>query len=302
MSASSAIAAIEPSRGAVSAWAAALRLHHWPKGAVVLVGLLPTGAFAHAAQVGLALAAAALFQLAASAGYLINDSLDARRDRLHPRKRLRPIASGRIGVAAAASVALALAAVALVGGSWLSHGLGLVLAAYLVITLAYSLAFKHAVGVDILVIAGVFVLRAIAGVVAIDAEISPLFLSSVGCLALLLALGKRLSEARLLTETAKVHRIVLRAYAAPGWRRVLTAVGAATIACYAVAATRSPTAVAHPALMLSVLPVFLGIWRYTRLVVTDGAGGEPERLLARDPWMLAAAASWIAVMIGAMLV
>jgi decaprenyl-phosphate phosphoribosyltransferase len=282
-------------------WGRALRLHHWPKGLVVLAGLLPTGDFRDPAHVGAALLAALLFQAAASAGYLINDLLDARRDRLHPRKRHRPIAAGRIGAWPAALVAAALALGACGGGALWSPALGLALGTYLAIALTYSLALKHAVGVDVLVIASLFVLRAVAGVVVIQAEVSAWFLAAIGCLALLLALGKRLSEARLLSDTNLVHRVVLRRYQAPGWSRALSLVAAATIGCYAIAAACSPSALAHPWLALTVLPVFLGVWRYTRLVAA-GEGGEPERLLGRDPWMLAAAGSWVAAMAVAILV
>jgi decaprenyl-phosphate phosphoribosyltransferase len=287
--------AVAPTVAPLADWARALRLHHWPKGAVVLVGLLPTAGFLRPPLVASALAAAALFQAAAAAGYLVNDLLDARRDRLHPRKRSRPIAAGRISPLAAGVAAVTIAAGA-VGGAWaLSPPLALVLAGYLALTLVYSLLLKHVVVLDVLMIAGVFVLRAVAGVVVIDAWVSPWFLASVGCLALLLALGKRLSEARLLSETQLVHRVVLRKYQAPMWKRMLSLVATATIASYGVAAACSPTAVAHPWLMASVLPVFLGVWRYTRLVA-GGEGGQPERLLVRDRWMLAAAIGWVAVM------
>jgi 4-hydroxybenzoate polyprenyltransferase len=190
---------------------------------------------------------------------------------------------------------------AFAAGWALAPGLGEVLAGYLALTMAYSLLLKHAVLVDVLVIASVFVLRAVAGVEVIEAEVSPWFLASVGCLALLLALGKRLSEARLLTEINLVHRVVLRSYQAPVWRRALSLAAALTIASYAVAASCSPTARAHPWVLASVLPVFLGVWRYTRLVA-GGEGGQPERLLMRDRWMLVAAASWVALMAAAILV
>lgn len=282
-------------------WARALRLHHWPKGAFVLVGLLPTAAYLRPAAVASAVAAALLFQAAASAGYLVNDLLDARRDRLHPRKRLRPIAAGRIGPAAALSVAALLGAGSVALGALLSPTLGMILAGYLALTFTYSVALKHAVFVDITVIAAAFVLRAVAGVAVIEAELSPWFLAAIGCLALLLALGKRLGEARLLSDRDLAHRAVLRRYQAPGWVRALSAAAAATIAAYAIAASCSPTAIAHPWVLATIAPVFLGVWRYTRLAVA-GVGGQPERLLARDPWLLAAALAWVALLAGAVLV
>ncbi len=262
----------------------------------MLVGLLPTGQFLHPGPVLIACAAAVLFHMAAASGYLVNDILDVRRDQLHPRKRQRAIASGAISRSSAGVAAALLGGSGIVLAHIISPALAVLLGAYLAIALGYSLVFKHVVALDILVIALVFVMRAVAGVIAIEADISTLFLASVGFLALLLALGKRLSEAELLSTTNQVHRVVLRSYQAVAWRRVLVAIALATIACYALAATRSPTAATHPLLAITVAPVALGIWRYVWLVTRRGDGGEPERLLGRDRWMLCAAVGWVGMM------
>jgi len=173
--------------------------------------------------------------------------------------------------------------------------LGVVLASYALLSVAYSLVLKHWVLCDIITIAAIFVLRAVTGVVVIGAFVSSWFLASIGCLALLIALGKRLGEVRLLSETQRVHRITLRAYQHLHWRHMLRAVAISTVACYAVAASLSPTAALHPLVMLTTIPVFGGVWRYTCLVA-GGGGGEPERMLVRDPLMLVAALSWAALL------
>lgn len=285
-------------------WYAMLRPHHWPKCLVVLVGLLPTGAFRDPRAILGCLAAAGLFQAIASAGYIINDLLDLRRDRLHPIKRQRPIASGRIPPAAAFAVATVLAAGALATAALLSHQLLLVLGVYLCITVLYSIWFKHAVGADILTIAVIFVLRAIAGLVVIDAFISPWFLLSIGSLALLLALGKRMGELSVLTHTTMIHRVTLRRYRASQWRLVLWGMGAVAIGCYAMATMASPTGISHRWLWLTVLPVTYGIWHYLGIVQGGSGSEQPERLVLRDPRLLGAAVVWaglfaIAIVVGA---
>jgi len=262
---------------------------------VVLVGLLPTGAFRDPHAVIQVVLAAMLFQAVASGGYLFNDCLDVRRDRLHPRKRMRPIASGAIAPPAALAAAALIALGAIGLGALITPYLSLVLSCYAVVTVAYSLVLKHVVVCDIMTIAAIFVLRAVTGVVVIGAYVSPWFLISVGCLALLLALGKRLGEARLLSETQRVHRITLRAYQHAGWGRMLVVVAGLTVACYLIAASLSPTAHLHPLVLLTTIPVFCGVWRYTRLV-RAGGGGEPERLLLRDVPMAVCACAWAALL------
>jgi 4-hydroxybenzoate polyprenyltransferase len=272
-------------------WIVTLRLHHWPKCLVVLLGLLPTGAFRDPRSVCLVVAAAVLFQLVAAGGYLVNDVLDARRDRLHPRKRNRPIASGRISASSAASAALCLIATSTLVGWWLAPSFGLVLAGYAALSLAYSLWFKHFVAADILVIALIFVLRAVAGVWVIGAQVSPWFLASVGMLALLIALGKRLGEADSLRSAALAHRATLRAYQGPAWRLVLIAAAVATLGSYLLAAWASPTAHRHAWVLATSVPVAVGLWRYVQIVAAAG-GGEPERLILRDRLLAACGLAW----------
>ncbi len=281
-------------------WLAALRLHHWPKCLVVLLGLLPTGEFRDLRAVVLVLAAAVLFQGVAAGGYLVNDVLDARRDRLHPRKRQRPIASGRISPPAAMLVAclLILACVSL---AWrLNDGLGLVLGAYAAIALSYSLWFKHFVIADIVTIALIFVLRAVAGVMVIGKEVSPWFLASIGMLALLIALGKRLGEAEMLSDTALVHRATLRSYQSPAWRLVLIIAAALTLLSYLLAAWASPTGQHHTWVIATCVPVAVGLWRYVQIVAAAG-GGEPERLILRDRFLAGCGLIWALMLAQAVL-
>jgi len=208
---------------------------------------------------------------------------------------MRPIASGAIAPSAALATAVLIALCAIGVGVFITPFLSLVLSCYAVVTVAYSLVLKHVVVCDIMTIAAIFVLRAVTGVVVIGAYVSPWFLISIGCLALLLALGKRLGEARLLSETQRVHRITLRVYQHAAWRRVLILVATMTIGCYLIAASLSPTAQLHPLVLLTTIPVFCGVWRYTRLV-RDGGGGEPERLLLRDVPMACCACAWAALL------
>lgn len=233
---------------------------------------------------GRAAAAAVLFCLASSAVYLVNDVHDRDADRRHPDKRRRPIAAGRIPPRQALTAAAAMAAAAMAGGLVLSASLALVLAAYLVLQAAYTFLLKDWVLVDVAVIAAGFVLRAVAGAVAVRAAASPWLLVCTFLLALFLALCKRRGELAHTTAAPPPTRDSLRFYDARRLDRWIAAAAACTLSCYAIY-TVAPDTVAKfgNARLLGTLPfVIFGLLRYLHLVYRRDLGERPEQILLTD--------------------
>ena len=221
--------------------------------------------------------------------YLLNDVADREKDRLHPQKRERPVASGRLSVPAAVAAAVLLLVVGArrragdlvaVRRWWRPPTRGL-------LTL-YSVWLKHLVIVDVLVVACGFVLRAIGGAVAIDVEISGWLLICTILLALFLALGKRRHEYLALGGGAATHRPILAEYSAGLLDQMIAVVTASTVTAYALY-TMSPETVAkfHTHLLPATLPfVLYGIFRYLYLLYQRQLGGNPSELFLNDKPLL----------------
>jgi 4-hydroxybenzoate polyprenyltransferase len=222
------------------------------------------------------------------AAYLLNDVRDAAGDRLHPVKRSRPVASGRVSAAAALATATVLALLALAVAAALGPGSLACMAAFLALQAAYSLRLKSVELLDVLAIALLFVLRAAAGAIAVDVRISPWLLVCTFLLALFLALAKRRAELGLGEVGA---RPALAGYSAAVLDRFLALVAVVTVAVYA-----AYTVSAYDSLLLvATTPlVAFGLVRYLRLLRTRGLGEEPEAVLVTDLPILATVALWAA--------
>jgi 4-hydroxybenzoate polyprenyltransferase len=230
-----------------------------------------------------------LFCLLSSGTYLINDLFDLHDDREHPAKSQRPLASGRMKPSTAAAVAAVLVLGAL-GLSFLLHPhFGLVALAYFLINLAYSAYLKQVVILDVMLVAFGFVLRAVAGAVVIDVEISSWLLICTILIALFLALGKRRHEVMLLAEGSSQHRRVLGEYSTYFLDQMIAVVTASTLMSYALY-TLSPEVArkfGDNDLMFTVPFVLYGIFRYLYLVHRQSKGGSPAHVLLTDrPLML----------------
>ena len=278
----------------------AARPHQWTKNLLVFAALV-FGQKLFVAQLALrSLLAFALFCAASSATYLLNDVLDAERDRSHPMKRLRPVASGALPARVALGVSLALALAAVAGGLALRLRFGESVAAYLVLQLAYSLALKHEVILDVLCIAAGFVLRAYAGAAVIKVEFSPWLMICTGLLALFLALAKRRHELLAVKEAAN-HRRSLAEYSESLLDQMIAVVTASTLMAYSIY-TIWPETVAkfHTDRLKYTIPfVLYGIVRYLYLVYSRAEGGSPsrhlltDRPLLADIFLYALASAWI---------
>ncbi|MBI2218052.1 MAG: decaprenyl-phosphate phosphoribosyltransferase [Candidatus Rokubacteria bacterium] len=275
-----------------------LRPRQWVKNLFVFAGLVfAERLFTPSAAV--ALGAFAVFCALSGAVYLLNDVADRERDRRHPQKRHRPIASGRLGVGAAVVLAVVLAAAALGAGLAVNRGFALTAFAYVVLLGLYSAWLKHVVIVDVLVVSMGFVLRAVAGALAIAVEISGWLLICTILIALFLALGKRRHEVLALADAAARHRPILEEYSAALLDQMIAVVTASTVTAYALY-TMSPETVAkfHTRLLPATLPfVLYGIFRYLYLLYHRQLGGNPSELFLNDKALLWNTVAWIAVVL-----
>ena len=289
--------------GFFASFFASLRPEQWSKNAFVFAGLLFGGRLTQGPQyLAAAGVAFAVFCGLSGAVYLINDVADRAADAGHPLKRLRPIASGHLSPSAALTGAGILAVVCLAAAFAISRGLGLAGTAYLGLLALYSFWLKHVVILDVLAIAGGFVLRAVAGALAVDVSISPWLLICVTLLALFLGLSKRRHELTLLGVGAGGHRPILDAYSPYLLDQMISVVGAATLVAYSVYTTDSDTAarVGSSNLALTIPFVLYGIFRYLYLVHREQGGGSPAAMLITDRPLLACVGLW-ALAVGVLL-
>lgn len=280
---------------------AAMRPRQWVKnGLVGLAFAFSVGQAWHPAdpgswlplvlRVGIAFVA---FCAVASAEYLVNDLRDIETDRLHPRKRRRPLASGRLRP----RTALYAAAVLLVAGGALGGTLGwrfdAALGVYAAIALGYSLALKHIVILDMIALAIGFVLRAAAGALAISVPISPWLYLCTFLGALFVAINKRRHELTLLADGAADHRPILAEYTTGLLDQMASVVTSSTVVAYALYTVTAENLPRNHAMLATVPFVLYGIFRYMYLVHRHDAGGSPEEMLLRDRPLQITVLLWI---------
>lgn len=224
-----------------------------------------------------------LFCLISSVVYLVNDISDLEADRKHPEKKKRPLPSGKLPIRVAWAAAIGLTVLVLPLGWLLSPIFAGVLAAYLVLNLAYSKWLKHIPIVDVLVIAAGFVLRVHSGVTLIEVERFSPWLYVVTTLgSLYLGFGKRRAELSLLDRGAGSHRRVLDGYTIPLLDQYVTIVSAATILAYSLYTFSAPNLPENHSMMLSIPFVVYIIFRYLYLIQVTHEAGSPEEVLLKD--------------------
>lgn len=233
------------------------------------------------------------FALVASSEYLINDLRDLEADRLHPRKRLRPLAAGTLAPNVAVAAALLLAVLGLSLGAALAWRFAVLLVVYAASSLAYSYVLKHLVIVDVLTIAVGFVLRAAAGALVIGVPVSPwLYLCTI-LGALFLAITKRRHELVLLGDGSGAHRASLDDYTPELLDQMTSIVTASTVVAYSLYTVTAENLPANHAMLMTVPFVLYGVFRYLFLVYSRDEGGSPEELLLRDRPLLIDIALWL---------
>jgi 4-hydroxybenzoate polyprenyltransferase len=273
----------------------ALRPRQWTKNGLIFVALAFT---LNIQQPGLLLRTIVTFIAfccLSSAGYLLNDVVDADADRQHPTKRLRPIAAGQVPVPLALGVGLALAVLGLAASFRLGMSLGLLAVGYLLLTAFYSTTLKHLVLLDIFGIAAGFVIRAAAGAIAIDVPISPWLYSATLLGALLIALGKRRTELQTLGVEAVGHRRNLESYSLEFIDELILVISSAALMTYALYTFSAENLPRSHSMMLTVPVVLYGLFRYLFLVREGDVGGAPEELLFRDRPLMLSVVVWAAL-------
>ncbi len=286
-----AVAVLDSPRSRVRAALAAMRPRQWSKNLLLFAGLLFAAKLGDGTRWLEALDAFAAYCAASSAAYLVNDVSDAGHDREHPVKRLRPVASGELPARTAVAIAAALTAAAFAGVAALGLGSVAFLAGFLVLQAAYTAGLKHVVLIDVLAIAGLFVLRASAGAEAVDVRISPWLLICTGLLALFLALAKRRAELVLVGAEETPGRPVLEGYSLALVDQLVSVVAASTVIAYSL---YTFTARDSKAMMATVPFVLYGVFRYLLLLHRHDLGEEPENVLLTDVPLLLTIAAWAA--------
>lgn len=287
--------------GVIKALVIAVRPKQWAKNLIIYLAFFFTlneywslgDAFAAVPLFGEATAAFVIFSALTGAVYLINDIFDVERDRLHPRKRFRPIASGQLPVSVAWFAAVALIGLGLVAAFVFRPLFGVVSLAYVVSIVGYSVYLKQMVLIDVFTISGGFVLRAVAGAVVMQVPVSPWLFICTGLAALLLALAKRRSELVQAGENAGSQRESLQAYSLPFLDQLIAMVATASVVAYSLYTFTAENLPENNAMMLTIPFVVYGLFRYLYLVHQTGVGENPEDLFFGDVSLAVAIALWL---------
>ena len=244
--------------------------------------------------VGRATLAVLLFSLISGAVYLVNDILDREKDRAHPKKRFRPVASGQLLVPAAWTGAATLATAGLIGSFFLGQAFGWVSLGYLATMVVYSIVLKRMVLLDVFAISAGFVLRAVAGAVVLDAPISPWLYTCTGLGALLIALAKRRSELVVAGEAAQSQRETLGTYSGALLDQLIAVAATSTLLAYIFYTFTAPNLPENHAMMLTIPFVLYGLFRYLYLIHVRNLGESPEDILVTDVPLIVSIVLWLA--------
>ncbi len=294
-----------------------MRPRQWPKNGFVFLPLIFTvGQYWSPFTpemwefLSLTIGAFIVFCLASGFVYLVNDLVDVEKDRAHPRKRNRPIASGALPEGVARGAAIIILIVTLLGaivldlyGATFPYPSGepifpfpmpftVVTVAYLVLQVAYSFYLKHVVIIDVFCIAAGFVLRTVAGAAIIQVPISPWLYVLTTMLSLFIGFAKRRNELTILEDNAKDHRAILEEYSASLLDQIIAVTLACTVVAYSLYTFTAENLPANHAMMLTIPFVLYGIFRYLYLIHIKNEGGSPEEALLGDRPLLLSVLLW----------
>jgi 4-hydroxybenzoate polyprenyltransferase len=270
------------------------RPQEWIKNLFVFAGLLFSGKFNDPSAVLEATLAFVAFCGISSAGYFVNDLVDVELDRKHPKKRFRPLAAGELSERAAMTIAplLAIGAIAVAFGA-VNWQVGLMVIGYGIAQMAYSLALKQVVIIDVMTLASVFILRVAAGAVAVDAHASEWLLLCTGMLALFLGFTKRRQEAVSELHEGTSSRPVLEHYSLPFLDQMVALVTTGTVISYSIYAVDSP--IIGNEMMWTIPPVVYVIFRYLYLIYDRADDRSIAAMVSKDKGMVAGGAAWVVV-------
>lgn len=267
-----------------------MRPKQWTKNSFVFAGLIFSKAFLQTAPVLRTIYAFILFSLVSGSVYILNDIMDRDKDVLHPKKAKRPIASKKLKPVTASVACVIILVVSLLLAFSLDFEFFIVLSAYFILVLFYSIRLKHIVILDVILISMGFVLRTIGGTVVIDVRISPWLIVCTTLLALFLALNKRKNELLVLTRNAADHRKILKEYTPELIDQMLSVVTSTTVMSYSLYTFNAGKSYY---MMLTIPFVLYGIFRYQYLASSKDMGGSPEIALLKDKPLLINILLWV---------
>ncbi len=268
------------------------RPQEWVKNVFVFAGLLFSGKFNQSHEVLEAVLTFVAFCAISSAGYYVNDLIDVELDRKHPKKRFRPLAAGELSERTAMTIAPLLAAFAIaVAFATVNWQVGLMVVGYGVAQMAYSLGLKQVVIVDVMTLAGLFILRVAAGAVAVDAHASEWLLLCTGMVALFLGVTKRRQEAVSELHQGTSSRPVLEHYSLPFLDQMVAMVTTGTVISYSIYAVNSP--IIGNKMMWTIPPVVYFIFRYLYLIYDRADDRSTAAIVSEDKSILIAGAIYV---------
>lgn len=262
-----------------------MRPKQWVKNGVIFAALVFDAKLGDAAYFVYTVVGCVIFCLVSGTVYLINDLADVERDRQHPKKRHRPLASGRLPARAAQSAIPVLLLLCLPAAFVMEPMFGALVSAYLALQVAYSFVLKNVVIVDVLTLAAGFVLRVAGGAALVHAErFSPWLYICVVLLALFLSLSKRRGELVLLQDEANNHRAILQEYSLPLLDEMIGMVTAMTVLAYSLYTfdPGNPHLPENNSMMLTIPFILYGIFRYLYLTHQKGETAPPDEVLLKD--------------------
>jgi 4-hydroxybenzoate polyprenyltransferase len=285
---------VVPQRSPLRAAIKTGRPKEWIKNVFVFAGLLFSGKFNQPHEVLEAVITFFAFCLISSAGYFVNDLIDVELDRKHPKKRFRPLAAGELSEGTAKAIAPALAAIAIaIAFATVNWEVGLMVVGYGVAQMAYSLGLKQVVIIDVMTLAGLFILRVAAGASAVDAHASEWLILCTGFLAAFLGFTKRRQEAVSELHEGTSTRPVLEHYSLPFLDQMVSLVTTGTVISYAIYTVNSP--LIGNQMMLTIPPVVYGIFRYLYLIYDRSDDRSMAQIVAGDRGIQAAGAAYALV-------
>lgn len=272
-----------------------MRPHQWVKNGFVFTGLLFGHAWHDPARVMQVVMAFAAFCLMSSSVYVLNDIVDVEQDRQHPKKRLRPLAAGRVSLVSAVVLAVVLGAAGLVLGREVSPIVASILLGYAVMNIAYSIHLKHVVILDIFIIATGFMLRILAGTLGVGIAPSQWLLLCGLMVTLFLGFTKRRAEIIALAEDKTSHRKVLEHYSPVLLDKMIGITAAGLIMSYSLYTMNPDTIRVHGTanLIYTVPFVMYGVFRYIYLLHHQSRGGDAAHDLVRDPHLFIVVGAWL---------
>ena len=276
-----------------------MRPAQWLKNGILLAALVFAGEATHPDKVQLAVYALIIYCLLSSAVYVFNDLIDRENDRRHPLKKTRPVASGQISPAVAATVTIVLGVLGIAGAWLINWPFFMTALAFLALNLLYTLWLKHIVIVDVMSIAVSFVLRAYAGALAIEVPASKWMLINTLLLALFLGFGKRRHELLLLEDDATSHRRILDRYSPYLLDQLMGVVTASVVVMYMLYTFSSEVMekLGTESLFVTIPFVVYGVFRYLYLIHKEEKGGSPTRVLIGDAPILINVVLWLVTVI-----